>query len=382
MVRIGILNNMRTQASMGQITKYTNATQSYPELNWLRGFAAIAVMLFHYTVRYDQIFGHCANWSITVPWGGAMVISFFILSGFLGLLSNETSAKHYLWKRIVRLYPTYWICILCTVLVMKTAFPLYNQLPDSSIALKDILLNFTMLQGFLLQPSVDGAYWTLAIDLRFYVFCFLILLFKQRPQVRKYLFSWIFISLILEAFSYLGLIENNNGAFRIFTTLLMHIFVPNFCAAFTAGAFLALYSKEKKKSDTVGLLLSTILAFITFKGYKLYVYVATVGYVYICVKARQNRSTWIIYSKVISALDFYVLNVFTFVASISYPLYLLHQHIGFAIIWHLENANYLSEWIIIIPILTMLVLAYIVQKLEKTLINRVRKGIRKCKKKI
>ena len=159
--------------------------QSYPELNWLRGFAAIAVMLFHYTVRYDQILGHRGNWNVTVPWGGAMVVSFFILSGFLGILSSETSAKNYLKKRIIRLYPVYWICILCTVMVMKIAFPLYDQLPDSSIALKDILLNLTMLQGILLQPSVDGAYWTLGIDLRFYLFYFLILLFRKRNPLEN-----------------------------------------------------------------------------------------------------------------------------------------------------------------------------------------------------
>ena len=37
-------------------------------------------------------------------------------------------------------------------------------------------------------------------------------------------------------------------------------------------------------------------------------------------------------------------------SSFSYPLYLLHQMIGFAIIWHLRKLGIEGEWMILVPI--------------------------------
>lgn len=56
------------------------ATPRFLELDALRGLAALAVLIFHYTVRYDNLYNH----RDPVPdfvWGEYGVQLFFMISG-------------------------------------------------------------------------------------------------------------------------------------------------------------------------------------------------------------------------------------------------------------------------------------------------------------
>jgi peptidoglycan/LPS O-acetylase OafA/YrhL len=56
-----------------------------------------------------------------------------------------------------------------------------------------------------------------------------------------------------------------------------------------------------------------------------------------------------------------------FIASISYPLYLIHQKIGFIIISKIiEYTGCVSEIIIIVPIAISIVIAYLIHKFIET----------------
>ena len=77
------------------------------ELDALRGVAALCVAFFHYTngtFLYNLVF----------KFGGTAVDLFYMISGFVIFLSvvNAASWKEFVKKRIARLYPTYWICLL------------------------------------------------------------------------------------------------------------------------------------------------------------------------------------------------------------------------------------------------------------------------------
>lgn len=52
-------------------------------LDYLRGLSAIAVMLYHYTTRYDQLFGHTTDYPVFFQYGSYGVLVFFLLSGYL-----------------------------------------------------------------------------------------------------------------------------------------------------------------------------------------------------------------------------------------------------------------------------------------------------------
>lgn len=58
-----------------------SATPRILELDALRGLAALAVVLFHYTTRYDQLFGYSEPLAVNVSWGHYGVDLFFMISG-------------------------------------------------------------------------------------------------------------------------------------------------------------------------------------------------------------------------------------------------------------------------------------------------------------
>lgn len=72
-------------------SRHVANTGKIPELNWLRGIAAIVVMLFHFTTRYDQILGHVEPYIINVTYGGNCSIFFFMLSGMLSVYTPKKS---------------------------------------------------------------------------------------------------------------------------------------------------------------------------------------------------------------------------------------------------------------------------------------------------
>ena len=79
------------------------------ELDALRGLAALAVVFYHYTTRFDQLFGHTFPLPWSVSWGHYGVDLFFMLSGFVILMTLERTSDSwkFAWGRFSRLYPAY-----------------------------------------------------------------------------------------------------------------------------------------------------------------------------------------------------------------------------------------------------------------------------------
>jgi len=66
-----------------------------------------------------------------------------------------------------------------------------------------------------------------------------------------------------------------------------------------------------------------------------------------------------------------VLNPLAFIASISYPFYLLHQNIGYVILVKLESIGLISEFWILVPFMIIAALAYLMhQYIEKPLMRK------------
>ncbi|KIF78808.1 hypothetical protein QR77_14095 [Streptomyces sp. 150FB] len=67
-------------------------------------------------------------------------------------------------SRVIRLYPAYWFGVLFTTLVLTLLPAVFRPLKPTQV-----ILNFSMLQAGLGAPHVDGVYWTLWSELRFYL---------------------------------------------------------------------------------------------------------------------------------------------------------------------------------------------------------------------
>ncbi|WP_348773861.1 acyltransferase [Micromonospora sp. WMMD964] len=142
-------------------------------LDLLRFCAAIAVLGFHVFVDNDnrgawgrnvvEIFGEPVVTVFRYGWMG--VEFFFVISGFVICMSCwGRSVADFAISRVTRLMPAYVFAVLATSAAL-TLWPLENGPPQPS----HVLINATMLQTFLGIPNIDSVYWTLFVELKFYL---------------------------------------------------------------------------------------------------------------------------------------------------------------------------------------------------------------------
>ncbi|ACZ76607.1 acyltransferase 3 [Dickeya parazeae Ech586] len=135
----------------------------------MRAIAALCVVIMHFCTRLP---GNIVSSSfigdvLTLDFGRIGVVLFFAISGFVipGSLQPGQHKAVFWIRRFFRLYPAYWAS-LCTVILVQWAFI------DTTFSFRQILANTTMLQNFLHFENIEGVYWTLKVELVFYVMVF------------------------------------------------------------------------------------------------------------------------------------------------------------------------------------------------------------------
>lgn len=148
----------------------------FRELDGLRGLAAVAVVLYHMTSSYDSFFPGADPSPVNIWWGMFGVQLFFMISGFVILMSAGRARRpsDFAISRVSRLYPAYWVALSLSFLV-TLAF----DVPHEPLLWWQVVLNVTMVQRWFLVPNVDDVYWTLAIEMQFYVMVFLVLVLTR-----------------------------------------------------------------------------------------------------------------------------------------------------------------------------------------------------------
>lgn len=103
-------------------------------------------------------------------WLGVEV--FFMVSGFVICMSTwGRTLGDFAISRISRLYPAYWAAVAFTAAVL-TLCPEIRRIDRWS----DVLINLSMMQGGLKVEHLDDAYWTLFVEMKFYVLFALVVL--------------------------------------------------------------------------------------------------------------------------------------------------------------------------------------------------------------
>lgn len=332
-------------------------------LDALRGLAALVVMLRHYTTIFSIDYGVPNNFNFEFKYGYLGVELFFLISGFVIFMTIEqvNTSKEFIVKRFVRLYPTYWLSILITTIVI-----LLFGLPKMQFSIKDFLLNLTMIQDvvnpILHTKHIDGVYWSLAAELLFYGFILLLFQLKGLKYIKVIGFFWVLISIIC--------IPND-----ISVLMLGIIFNLKWSPLFFGGILfykLWKYDTEKIKWNTHFLILFSLISY----------YILTLTKV-----EDESKSNFIecivitFFFLVFYLVAFQKLNflgkgkILLFLGKISYPLYLLHQNIGYIILFYLINKfQFNNQLILLIPILVSILLAsLIVFKFEAVYLSRLKK---------
>jgi peptidoglycan/LPS O-acetylase OafA/YrhL len=149
------------------------------ELDALRGITAFMVAFYHIaTVNNPQ--------DSILEFGATGVELFFIISGFVIFMTLERckSSKDFIVSRFSKLYPAYWAAVTITFVLYLVTIKLgFHQTQNNNLFLT-YFVNLTMLQYYFNIPSMDGPYWTLIVELVFYVFMWLLFVTKQLKNVK------------------------------------------------------------------------------------------------------------------------------------------------------------------------------------------------------
>jgi peptidoglycan/LPS O-acetylase OafA/YrhL len=279
----------------------TTPPQRLPVLDMLRGLASFAVCWFHMTNgRIDFLPPGTLKTSGAFGWLGVDV--FFVISGFVIPFALKRSgygirdSGTFLLKRVVRLDPPYFVTIGLVILLgyLSTKAPRF-QGPPFTFSLPQTLLHVGYLNTFFHYPWLNPVFWSLAIELQYYLLIALIfpLLVSRRSPLR------IGTMLVLATLS-LGI----PAAQFVFHWLLLFLFgIVTF--QFRAGLL----------SRTMYL---AYIAVITVGGFFCY------G-ILICL-------TGLASALVIAFVNVGHVRGLTWLGAISYSLYLLHAPIGGRII--------------------------------------------------
>lgn len=207
-------------------------------LDCLRLAAALSVVAYHYTSVFGSLF-----WGIparevfprlsgVTAYGALGVQLFFIISGFVILMSAYgRTVGQFAASRISRLFPAYWAaCILATFLLLVITDGEMNK-----VTWTDAVVNFTMLQQSLGVRSLDGVFWTLWVELLFYL---TVALFLWRDMTYQRLLAFVFLWPLLGMLSL-------QGDSKLLQTLLL----PDFSPLFAVG--MGLYLIHSQGHDLV-----------------------------------------------------------------------------------------------------------------------------------
>lgn len=138
-------------------------------LDGLRFLAAAGVLVYHFTARSPEWTGAPSR-TFPVLGNAATYLSlapelFFVISGFVILWSawNRPVAA-VVASRVARIYPAYWAALALTSVLLGVLWTGARQISVGQVA-----VNATLLQSAVGVSPVDGVYWTLWAELRFYL---------------------------------------------------------------------------------------------------------------------------------------------------------------------------------------------------------------------
>ncbi|TGV60864.1 acyltransferase [bacterium M00.F.Ca.ET.141.01.1.1] len=291
-----------------------------PRIEWIdyaRFFAALMVMGYHYSVNgirngkltslepFDRA-------SEVLQYGYLGVPFFFLVSGFVIMASAASgSPVKFVISRIFRLWPAFLFCLTLTSVVLAI-WPS----PLMPISFEQYIANLTMIPTSFGFSVVDGVYWTLKTELIFYSAVLLVLslrLIRYAQIIVEVWIGWLVLSFAM---------GNANG------------FLQGYDAFFAAGCCFYFMSRDGLSGRTligaatcavIGLRVAELPTtdFInatygpTLSHYIVAAIVIGFFVVFLAMSASRLKTRAFPYARQVGAL--------------TYPMYLLHAHIGYAL---------------------------------------------------
>ncbi|HAM24511.1 MAG TPA: acyltransferase [Actinobacteria bacterium] len=344
------------------------------EVDLLRFIAAAAVMLYHFTARLNPAWGpnitpvqQFPELSQYTRYGFLGVELFFLISGFVILMTAwGRRVGEFAIARFTRLFPAYVFAVFCTTAVVVNFSRIGNE-----PSLQQILTNMTLLQEPLGIPSVDGVYWSLLIELKFYFLMALVVAFGiTYRRVVSFMGIWLVATVALQA----AATQGQSVAFLEF------FLFPRWSHYFIAG--MALFLIYRFGSNIV----LWSMVFVTWVITLSRVPAETAGAERV-VGAPISEATlyagitalFLIMALVaVGGLRWMRWRLLTALGLLTYPLYLLHEWIGWVAIDRLRSS--FTPWTVLAIVCGgMILLAWFVAvAIEAPLAKRLRSSLNRA----
>jgi len=166
-------------------------TERLEILDLMRLVAALSVVVYHFTSQ-PLYLGPAEADRFTLlqqftKFGFLGVELFFLISGFVIFWSaSGRTLAAYAASRLSRLLPTLWAAVLLTSLLLV----LTGQ-SAGIVEPKVLAANLALVAGPLNLPYVDGVYWTLQYEVKFYALAWLVIWASRRVRLENLLALWL-----------------------------------------------------------------------------------------------------------------------------------------------------------------------------------------------
>lgn len=339
-------------------------------LDGLRLMAALMVCMYHFTGKNGEV---ADSWhqspgemfptlSQLSTYGSLGVQFFFVISGFVICMSSwGRTLGDFFRSRISRLYPAYWVAI-----VMVTGAAVLLPVVVHPVRPDEFLVNLTMMQQPLGVPRVLGVCWTLWVELKFYVLFAVFVIWKGVTYKRVVTFC---------------ILWTLAGAFaRVADNPLTDELVMRDHAPFFIGG-LALYLIHRFGSD---LLLWGIVGMSFLLGQRY----SVMALWHPGAQGEFHRDPLVVQAIVFCAFAAVAvvamgwtrwanLNWLTLAGALTYPFYLIHEHLGWFFIRVLHRGLGLGSYATLgLSVLSLLTLAYLMHRfVEKPFGPRLKRAL-------
>jgi peptidoglycan/LPS O-acetylase OafA/YrhL len=289
-------------------------------LDALRGLAAGAVVLHHHGQYYDVLYGGRSPLAIDLGPGHFGVELFFIISGFVILMTIERkrTVRDFAISRFTRLMPAFLAALVIASIVL-IVWPMPPALDSPTF--KQFLANLTMAPMLLSQTGVDLPYWTLTYEMVFYIYMALFLRLGLLNSI-----EWVGLGALAVAVicrSFVDIPHHHR------TGILLLVHYSNF---FLIGICLyRTWAQQARPVTYVVLILAVAMSALgggerAFNASGWLYLMLTMAFALLVWHATRRPGRWLTWPPLI------------FLGRISYPLYLVHVVLGYEVIrWGVER---------------------------------------------
>ncbi|MFJ6323218.1 MULTISPECIES: acyltransferase family protein [unclassified Rhizobium] len=289
-------------------------------LDELRLLAALAVVLFHFgfrgrTLGVTEMSLTAREWLLKYGYLGVQM--FFVISGFVIAYSAEgRTPLQFGIARFARIYPMFVLCMTITFLIVVG----YGA-PHLNATTFQWAANLIVKPELLGQQLMDGSYWSISYEIVFYgwVFALMMLGRFKREAYPVIILGWLLISVVDRVF--------------FGSVLMRHLFLTDESGFFCAGLVLYMIFREGYRTRNVVLLVLSVMVAI-YQSMELTQWNRVnygTSYSDLVVSLSCLAIVAIIALAIRRQRSLLPAGLMLALGGISYPLYLLHQHIGYVI---------------------------------------------------